>query len=208
MRAVFPEGNSGRCEAYTTQDTFMAARTQSVRKTSTAKKPQIYTLEIHIIGGPVTDAFVDRNPVVARTLEIRGNQTLQHLHAAMFDAFDREDEHLYEFQFGKEPNDPKANRYVLAGPFDDSAEDDPYIVGTVQAATIASLGLKVDQSFAYWFDFGDDWWHQIRVTAIGEAVARRRYPRITKRQGRSPPQYPDVDVDDEDDDELEFEMDD
>ena len=113
----------------------MAARTQSVRKTSTAKKPQIYTLEIHIIGGPVTDAFVDRNPVVARTLEIRGNQTLQHLHAAMFDAFDREDEHLYEFQFGKEPNDPKANRYVLADPFDDSAEDDPYIVGTVQATT-------------------------------------------------------------------------
>lgn len=187
----------------------MAARTQSVRMTSKAKKTQVYTLEIHIIGGPVTDAFVDRNPVVARTLEIRGNQTLQDLHAAIFNAFDREDEHLYEFQFGKEPNHPKAKRYVLADPFDDSIEDDPYIVGTVQATTIASLGLKVDQIFAYWFDFGDDWWHQIRVTAIGEAVPKRRYPRITKRQGRSPPQYPDVDNEDDDEEiEFEFEMDD
>ena len=184
----------------------MAARTKSIRKASTAKKPGVYTLEIHIIGGPVTDAFVARNPVVTRTLEIRGDQTLEDLHAAIFDAFDREEEHMYEFQLGKAPNHPKAKRYVLPDPMDGSIEDDPYIVGTVEATTIASLGLKVDQIFGYWFDFGDDWWHQIMVMAIGQAVPRRRYPKVLKRQGQSPPQYPDLDDDEEEELEFEIEM--
>ena len=185
----------------------MTARTKSVRKTSSVRRPELYTLEIHIIGGPVTDAFVERNPVVTRTLEIRGDQTLQDLHAAIFNAFDRYDEHMYEFQFGKAPNDPKAKRYVVRDPMDGSIENDPYVMGAVHRTAIASLGLKVDQIFGYWFDFGDDWWHQVCVMAIGEAVPGQRYPRITKREGQSPPQYPDVDdEDDDDDDDLEFEV--
>jgi hypothetical protein len=53
--------------------------------------------------------------------------------------------------------------------------------------------LQVDEAFGYWFDFGDDWWHQINVVAIDEEVAGGPYPRITKRTGASPPQYPDFD---------------
>jgi len=38
--------------------------------------------------------------------------------------------------------------------------------------TIGSLDLKVDQAFGYWFDFGDDWWHQINVLAIDVKVPK------------------------------------
>lgn len=31
---------------------------------------------------------------------------------------------------------------------------------------IGSLGLEVDDTFGYWFDFGDDWWPQVDVVAI------------------------------------------
>ncbi len=74
----------------------------------------VYTLRVNLIGGPVTQAFAKRNPVISRTIEIRGDQTLAALHLALFDAFKREEEHLYEFQVGgKGPHDPEAIRYGI-----------------------------------------------------------------------------------------------
>lgn len=74
----------------------------------------LYTLEVFIISGPMTEEFLKNNSVISRTIEIQGIHTLKDLHLAIFDAFDREDEHMYEFQIGgKGPNDPKADRYIL-----------------------------------------------------------------------------------------------
>ena len=47
--------------------------------------------------------------------------------------------------------------------------------------------------FWYWFDFGDDWWHRIEMVDAGEPVPRRKYPKVVKRVGKSPPQYPNWD---------------
>jgi Plasmid pRiA4b ORF-3-like protein len=44
-------------------------------------------------------------------------------------------------------------------------------------------------NLGYWFDFGDDWWHQINVAAIDDKVPRGKYPKVVKRVGKSPPQY-------------------
>jgi hypothetical protein len=60
----------------------------------------------------------------------------------------------------------------------------------VRSTTLDSLGLEVGRAFGYWFDFGDDWMHQVNVEAIGEAPARRRFPKVIARVGDSPPQYP------------------
>lgn len=149
---------------------------------------RLYTLEVFILGGPVSEKFLKRNPEISRTIKIQGDQTLAELHHAIFDAFDRWDEHMYEFQFGKGPNDPKGKRYVLPSAFDRSGRN---IAGDVAQTTIESLALKVDQAFGYWFDFGDDWWHQINVLAIDDKVPKGKYPKVVKRVGKSPPQYAD-----------------
>ena len=100
---------------------------------------------------------------------------------------------MFEFQIGgKGPQDPKAKRYGLPIAFEDSLGGDQP-AGDVARTTIASLNLQVDQAFGYWFDFGDDWWHQINVVAIQPEVAPGRYPRVIKRVGASPPQYDDWD---------------
>src|SRR4051794_12329240 len=79
-----------------------------------ANAGRIYTLEVFLASGPVTRQFAKKNPVVSRTIEMRGDQTLADSHSAIFSAFDREEEHMYEFQIGGEgPMDPKAKRYVL-----------------------------------------------------------------------------------------------
>ena len=153
-----------------------------------------FTLEVYIINGPMTEEFVKKNKVICRTIQIRGDQTLEELHCAIFDAFDREDEHMYEFQVGgKGPMDPKARRYVLSGAFEMPVPGTRNAAGDVTRTTVGSLGLKADDVFGYWFDFGDDWWHQIDVVSIEEKAGRGQYPKVSKRVGQSPPQYIDWD---------------
>lgn len=149
---------------------------------------RLYTLEVLIVSGPVTEKFLKRNPEISRTIKIQGDQTLEKLHHAVFDAFDRFDNHMYEFQFGKGPNDPKGKRYVLPEAFDARERN---VAGNVAETPIDSLDLKVGQAFGYWFDFGDDWWHQINVAAIDDEVPKGKYPKVVKRVGKSPPQYAD-----------------
>jgi hypothetical protein len=155
-------------------------------------KPQakrVYTLEVAIHGGPMTKRFARKNRKISRTIEARGDHSLADLHRAIFDAFDREEEHMYEFQFGgKRPMDPEARRYgpamAMVDPFgeEDGSAD-------AERTTLDSLGLATGDVFGYWFDFGDDWWHQINVLAIAEGAPCGRLPKVTARVGESPPQY-------------------
>ena len=173
------------------KDDRMAKRSKSSQKPTGNER--LYTLEVFITHGPITEDFAKKNRVVSRVIQIRGEQTLEQLHVAIFAAFDREDEHMYEFQLGgKGPMDPKARCYSRS-----AVMDDPFSgkesAGDVASTTVGSLGLKVDEVFGYWFDFGDDWWHQINVVSIEETVPKGRYPRVTKRVGESPPQYIDWD---------------
>jgi len=167
----------------------MPAKKPTPRKPAAPNEARLYTLDVYLAAGPFTKAFIKRNPVVSRRFEIRGTNTLHELHEAIFEAFDRWDAHMYEFQLGEGPMHPDNRRIGLPAslysPFgfgDDEPED-------ATRTTIDALGLKVDQVFGYWFDFGDDWWHDIGVVAIEEKAVSGRYPRITHRVGESPPQY-------------------
>jgi hypothetical protein len=174
----------------------MAPKTDSpvkLREQTSQDNVEIYTLEVFLLNGPITEKFLKKNPVISRTIQIRGDQTLEDLHHVIFDTLGRWEEHLYEFQFGKGPLDPKALRYVLSNAFEMDAGDGKRPAGRVDQTTLSSLGLEVGRSFGYWFDFGDDWWHQIDVTAIEEKVPSGQYPKVTKKVGKSPPQYADDD---------------
>jgi hypothetical protein len=70
---------------------------------------------------------------------------------------------------------------------------DEEMAGDVRTTTIDSLGLEAGRAFGYRFDFGDDWLHQIDVTAIEDYSGKGKYPKITKKVRKSPPQYPDED---------------
>jgi hypothetical protein len=175
---------------------MMTARLRKPAKQSAAARRgtvRVYSLEVFLLNGPISERFARKNRVVSRMILIRGDQTLQDLHYAIFAAFGRWEEHAYEFQFGKGPMDPEGPRYVLPGSFQLSVEEGEPAAGRVDRTTIDSLGLKEGDRFGYWFDFGDDWWHQVNVEAVAEKVPRGKYPRVTKRVGRSPPQYVDWD---------------
>jgi hypothetical protein len=165
---------------------------------TSTESPKLYTLEVFIVSGPISDAFVEKNPEISRTIQIRGDQTLDDLHHAIFKAFNRFEAHMYEFQFGEGPADPKARRYVLPGPYDLELKEGGAPAGRTDATAVGSLQLKKDDAFGYLFDFGDDWWHQINVNAIDDAAPKGTFPKVIKRVGKSPPQYMNYDeVEDE-----------
>lgn len=147
-----------------------------------------YTLEVQITDGLMAEEFIRQNPVVSRTIQIRGDQTLDQLHRAIFRAFDRDDAHMYEFRFGDKFRVAPDRRYVMP-----EALKDPYWkeepAGVTSKTTLASLGLKQGDVFHYWFDFGDNWWHWIEVKSVENGMADGRFPKIIARVGDSPPQY-------------------
>jgi hypothetical protein len=144
-------------------------------------------LQVFPIGGPVGDEIADRE--ISRPIQIRGDQTLADLHRAIFDAFDREEEHLYEFHFGQGHHDPEGPRQALH-PGRAAGMRGGILAGDVETTTLDDLGLEVGRAFGHRFDFGRDRMHQIDVEAIDEAPARVRFPGVIARVGASPPQYP------------------
>ncbi len=167
-------------------------RKKGKKKTKTEAAKLLYVLKVGIIDGPMTETFMKQNPEVSRILEIRGDQTLKALHQALFKAFGREEEHMYEFQAkGEGPNDPNGDRYVLAMAMEDSLGELP--AGDVAKTKIADLDLEPGESWGYWFDFGDDWWHHIETLDITEPKPKGKYPKVSQKMGQNPPQYADWD---------------
>lgn len=168
--------------------------TEAAASRAIAASPDtLYVMTAYLIAGPITEAFVKKNPEVSRTIEIKGENTLQDLHKILFKAFNRKEEHLYEFQIGGEEfHDPKARRYGVKSTMPDMmgmmmGMDEDF--EDVAQTAIASLGLSENDIFAYWFDFGDDWWHTIMVNSIVEKAPPGKYPCITNKVGASPRQY-------------------
>jgi hypothetical protein len=160
----------------------------------------LYTLKVTLTSGRMSKTFMRDNPVVSRTIQIRADQTLNQLHGAIFKAFGRWDNcHLGEFNFGSGVTDEDGDRFVSQ--FASDVPDEPGLhtekpaVGVMEQARIDKLALQVGQEFWYWYDFGDNWVHRITVRAIGEAKPNVKYPRVTSRVGKNPPQYMDWDKD-------------
>jgi hypothetical protein len=138
-----------------------------------------------------------------RRIEVRGSQTLDHLHRAIFKAFDRFDEHLYSFYVP--PADAKGRARVTQAveythPY--RLEESPFglteHLHDAAKTRLDALGLVPGQKFDYLFDFGDSWEHEIVVEKTNGVPARgARYPRVSEKRGESPPQYPDPDEPDE-----------
>ena len=147
-----------------------------------ATTTSLYVVSVFLVGGPTSKKFANKE--ISRVIEIRGDQTLEQLHHAIFKAYDRWDEHLYEFQFGKRPFDPDGPNYGIPSPEPRNKGD-----GDARTTKLDELDLKPDRVFGYWFDFGDDWFHQVQVDKIEQAIPTVTYPRVIRRVGKSPPQY-------------------
>ena len=154
---------------------------ETEKKAGKARQDDKATAEIYTF-----KVSLKESPEVWRMIEIRGDQTLHHLHKAIFKAFDRYDEHLYVFFMSNKPWDA-ASEYSVPHP-ESNAKN-------AKRARIDSLALKLKRKFLYLFDLGDEWWHSVQLLNIRQEEPKGKYPRAIESQGESPPQYDDYDED-------------
>ena len=66
---------------------------------------------------------------------------------------------------------------------------------SVKRTRVAEAFPDVGQKMLFLFDYGDDWRFVIEVIQIRNKEPGVRYPRVLKKQGASPEQYPEWDDD-------------
>ena len=166
-----------------------------------AEKSILYTFDVYILEGQLTKSFVEKNPIICRTIQILDGQTLERLHDAIYEAFDREEEHLYEFMRGNNPYSTRSLRYIMRECATNIFGEPQRPAGYIERTTIGSLNLRVRSRLWYLFDFGDCWLHRVVVVKKEKNPPPATYPMVIKRIGESPPQYPEWDDEYEEEDE-------
>ena len=136
------------------------------------------------MSGPIGEKFA--NKVISRVIEIRGDQTLEQLHEAIFQAYDRVT--IITVRVSVRQTSVRSRRTQLPGSRSENQEERGRRRPHDEAGRPGSETRRV---FGYWFDFGDDWFHQVQVDRIEKSIPTVTYPRLIKRVGKSPPQYPD-----------------
>jgi tetratricopeptide (TPR) repeat protein len=156
----------------------LGQRGKEAGKATTRSSDYAHTHYIHTYKVSLRD-----KPDIWRIIEIKENQMLSSLHKAIFKAFDRFDEHLYSFFLSNKPND-KESEYIAPGV---DADQTSKLASRIR---IDSLALYSSNKFLYLFDYGDEWWHEVELINVTKKITRASYPRVVKKQGKSPPQYP------------------
>jgi hypothetical protein len=124
---------------------------------------------------------------VLRTIAVRDDQTLEHLHEALRLAFGWADPHMYAFWMSGRWWDAESVRFQT--PYELDPDDDRVRSGRTP---LRELGLRKGKSLAYLFDFGDEWRVQLKVVDRWEA-GDESYPMLVESEGMPPPQYAPLD---------------
>jgi hypothetical protein len=148
---------------------------------------RVYQLRVSIIG----------IPKIYRIIEASENCTFDDLHETIFHAFNRYDPHLYSFFITKKDTKNVHSIYEAPEITHPQNVEDIMGVGRKKKSTaktrIGDVGLDEKDVFHYLFDFGDDWWHRIRVQSLKETNPMKKSIKIIKSIGESPLQYPEYD---------------
>lgn len=115
-----------------------------------------------------------------RKIAIHSSQSLEHLHLAIQDSVDFEDDHLYAFYMDN-------RRYSDRCYLDSRGEEPPF----ADEKSLEDLNLSIGQKFLYIFDFGDNWEFEIELLEIDTKTQKKFKAKLIAEQGESPEQYPD-----------------
>jgi hypothetical protein len=132
----------------------------------------------HAGGAYAFEATLDK---IARTVELRSEQTLGHLAWAIVGAFGWDSDHLYQFRLSETLDSLRFTTDV----------DEGVAAGFGADTALGDLGLHPGHHFEFLYDFGDHNLFRVTLVAVRpQADARATYPRVTKKVGRAPAQYP------------------
>lgn len=126
----------------------------------------------------LTITLDDVEPRVWRRLEIPAEYSFEQLHPILNTAMGWLDLHLHLHEFE-----------VAGKRYGDGVDMSPQADATlVEADLVLGDVARDERRFAYWYDFGDDWWHTVEIAGAAPAQAGVFYPRCTEGAGACPPE--------------------
>jgi pRiA4b ORF-3-like protein len=120
--------------------------------------------------------LIDVEPAVRREVLVPVDLTFAQLHQVLQAAMGWEDYHMHEFEVGEV-------HIGLPVPKDFFAGDSPLLD---ERKTRLGDVLDGRRKFRYWYDFGDDWWHEIAIR--NGAADEGGGPRLLAGDGACPPE--------------------
>ncbi len=111
-------------------------------------------------------------PPVWRRLQVPSTTSLAELHDMIQAAMGWYDCHLHQFEVN-------GVHY---------ADTEHMLEDTTDEARRTLAGMQAGDRFAYWYDFGDDWWHDILVESVDPADPALNYPRCVTGRRAGPPE--------------------
>ncbi len=130
-----------------------------------------------------TVRLLEIEPAIWRRIEVSEDYSFWDLHVAIQDAMGWLDYHLHEFQIF----DPRRSAQVRLG----ISDEEDYL----EPPTKDGWRVKITRYFKrpgnrarYIYDFGDNWQHDVQLTAIALAEPGVTYPRCTDGARACPPE--------------------
>lgn len=124
-----------------------------------------------------------------RDIEIPSAKTLYDLAEAIVGAYGFFFDHpfgFYSLLEGHVLNSPVS--YELFADLEDI--DPPSEAGSVERTRISAAFRDVGEKMTFYFDYGFGWRFEVEVIGHGRKERGVKYPRVVKRVGKAPEQYP------------------
>lgn len=136
----------------------------------TRVKPQGVIFQIKII-------LRGSHPAIWRRIEVHGDTPLDKLHGVIQPAMGWTNAHLHRFIM-------QGQNYAIP----DRDDQSPSKPEDERNFTLQDLANQEGTHFAYEYDFGDNWQHELIVEKTHFAKAGKRYPRCLEGEGACPPE--------------------
>src|SRR5215218_1206861 len=120
----------------------------------------------------------DSKPPIWRRLQVGADTSLEKLHMILQIAMECTDSHLHQFIID--------NEYYSQPEFD--LGDFGHKVHNEKRVELRQLRLEPKRTFAYEYDFGDSWEHEVLVEKILEREEGIYYPRCVAGKRACPPE--------------------
>lgn len=134
-----------------------------------------------------------RDKEILREIEIKENASLYKLADAIVGVYDFDFDHAFGF-FSKITENSyfdSERKYELFADMEDEGIE-PTGAGSVKKTKISEVWKSIDDKMLFLFDYGDNWLFVVELVGFGMAKPKTKYPRVVKKVGQAPEQYPDV----------------
>jgi len=136
---------------------------------------------------------VSLGPKLYRDIEIPGSKKLYDLAAAIVAAFGFDFDHPFGFYSLHKGNIYRSPiKYEL---FADMNPDSD--AGSVKRTRVCEAFHEIGHKMTFLFDYGDNWQFGVELMEEHAKEQGAKYPRVVKKVGTAPPQYPREDEDED-----------